>query len=71
MASLAADQLIFNSKWNLDSFLENMNTHLKIIPDFRHDIEQSDILLGTYYDPGTYYHDTLIILTYAKKDQKI
>jgi len=51
MASLAADQLIFNSKWNLDSFLENMNSHLKIIPDFRHDIEKSDILLGQLEGP--------------------
>ena len=24
-----------NSKWNLESFLGNMNLHLKIIPDFR------------------------------------
>ena len=42
MASLAADQLIFNSKWNLESFLGNMNSHLKIIPDFRNDIDVLD-----------------------------
>ena len=70
MASLAADQLIFNSKWNLESFLGNMNSHLKIIPDFRNGIEKRPV----QNSPGYYCRDTFIILlflTYTKKDQKI
>ena len=49
MASLAADQLIFNSKWNLDSFLGNMNSHLKIIPDFRHGFKTALVKWGASF----------------------
>ena len=35
MSALVADKLLFNSKWNLDSFLQNIPKILKLIPDFK------------------------------------
>ena len=35
MAALATDKIIFNSAWCMNSFLDNIGKHLKMIPDHR------------------------------------
>ena len=35
MSALVADKLLFNSKWNLESFLQNIPKIIKLIPDFK------------------------------------
>ena len=40
LTCLVADIVLFNSTYNLDSFLGNLKTFFKIQPDFRPDIEQ-------------------------------
>ncbi|CBY10851.1 unnamed protein product [Oikopleura dioica] len=35
MSALVADKLLFNSKWNFDSFLQNIPKIIKLVPDFK------------------------------------
>merc|ERR1711973_823980 len=34
LSCLCADAVLFNSQYNMESFLDNINSHLKVMPDY-------------------------------------